>query len=397
MAWRIHEHVIRGEIDNRVKGLVRGKLWLAGLAQPVALELRGNAHPDLAGCLLTFTNPSPPVAMREAESFRLQRGMIGDLTASRRVRVFDVPIEDALAMIRRGEKPPEHMANALYLEWFSEANGRVVIESAGFVLEISAPEWRMSPAEDQERAEQAAAGFAGFIAPLTEAIERRQRGQKDSEADRDEHDYENLMKESDARLDKYMELLEKYGNSSEAEAKIAQEMGWDRELTWEEEEQQREWIEAANAAAEAEQDQEPEPDPATEGKDWIRTPGGYFAHPLQHRCAESAMKFRRACRDLGLEPFEDDDLGQFLFDFRTTGVKLAGALNGLANGRIPSEAAFTVACLKRALGHLHQSQTGLEAAAAKNGLPENLATEARRELMEIRETIVQLMDEFRGR
>lgn len=24
-------------------------------------------------------------------------------------------------MCKRGEKPPEHMANSLYLEWFSEA------------------------------------------------------------------------------------------------------------------------------------------------------------------------------------------------------------------------------------------------------------------------------------
>ncbi|HEY2951165.1 MAG TPA: hypothetical protein VGK40_01205 [Verrucomicrobiae bacterium] len=54
MAWRIHDSVIRGEIDNRVKGRVRGKLWLNGLADPVTLELKGNACPDLAGCLLKY-------------------------------------------------------------------------------------------------------------------------------------------------------------------------------------------------------------------------------------------------------------------------------------------------------------------------------------------------------
>ena len=56
MAWRIQDSVIRGEIDNRVKGRVRGKLWLAGLDKPVKLELEGNACPDLAGCLLKFKN-----------------------------------------------------------------------------------------------------------------------------------------------------------------------------------------------------------------------------------------------------------------------------------------------------------------------------------------------------
>ena len=41
-------------------------------------------------------------------------------------------LEQALEMIDRCEKPPEHMANCLYLEWFSEANGRVVIESTDY-------------------------------------------------------------------------------------------------------------------------------------------------------------------------------------------------------------------------------------------------------------------------
>ena len=41
----------------------------------------------------------------------------------------------------------------------------------------------------------------------------------------DEHDYERLLRESDARTDKYMELVDKYGDSDEAEAKIAREMG----------------------------------------------------------------------------------------------------------------------------------------------------------------------------
>ena len=40
-------------------------------------------------------------------------------------------------MIRRREKPPEHLANSLYLEWFGEANGRVVVESADYELSIS--------------------------------------------------------------------------------------------------------------------------------------------------------------------------------------------------------------------------------------------------------------------
>src|SRR5206468_6258223 len=101
--------------------------------------------------------------------------------------------------IRRKEKPPEHMANSLYLEWFSERNGRVVIESADYELTISPPEWRMTPEEDEERAKQTAEGMAGFMGKLTEAVEQHKRGQKDPEEDWDEHDDEKFLKESDAR------------------------------------------------------------------------------------------------------------------------------------------------------------------------------------------------------
>jgi hypothetical protein len=182
MAFRIHDSVARGVIDNRRKGIVRGQIWVEGRAEPVALELEGNAWPDLAGCLLTFTNPQPRIPHPHLDSLHpLQRGRIGDLTASRKVRVFDLPLQQALDMIHRGERPPEHLANSLYLEWFSEANGRVVIESADYELAISTPEWRMTPQEDAERAAQAAAGMADFMRRLTQAIEEHQRGQKNPE------------------------------------------------------------------------------------------------------------------------------------------------------------------------------------------------------------------------
>jgi hypothetical protein len=193
MAFRIHDSVVRGEIDNRVKGVVRGKIWVEGRAEPIALELKGNAWPDLAGCLLKFANVQQRVRRQHLDLLDpVQRGGIGDLTASRKVRVFDVPLEEALDMIHRKEKPPEHMANSLYLEWFSEANGRVVIESADYELTISAPEWQLTPEENQERAMQAAAGMDDFMGRLTEAIEKQRRDQKDPEEEWNEHDDEKL-------------------------------------------------------------------------------------------------------------------------------------------------------------------------------------------------------------
>lgn len=399
MAFRIHDSVVRGEIDNRVKGIVRGKIWVEGRTEPVVLELEGNAHPDLAGCLLTFTNPQKRVPHQHLDSLQpLQRGSIGDLTASRKVRVPAVPMEEFLHWPKEKGRPPTHWANCLYLEWFSEANGRVVIESTDYKVTISEPEWRLTPQEDEERARQAASGMGDFMRKLTEAIEQHQRGQKDPEEEWDEHDYEKFMKECDARTDKYGELLDKFGDSDEAEAKIAKEMGWDRELTAEEAEQQQRWIEEMNAACEEALDEpEREPDPAREGIDWIRTKSGDLRHPLQHRCSESAIKYWRQADELGLEKSDDPDLGEFIFEFQTTGVKLAGALAGFAEGRGCRDHAFTVAYLKRALDHLHKSQAGLEAVVPKKLLPDTMITEARKELFEIREGILKLMDEFRGR
>jgi hypothetical protein len=59
--------------------------------------------------------------------------------------------------------------------------------------------------------------------------------------------------------------------------------------------------------------------------------------------------------------------------------------------------AFVVACLKRALNHLHASLAGLEAAARKQLLPETMAAGARQDLFDIRTGILQLMEEYRHR
>jgi hypothetical protein len=221
MAFRIHDSVVHGEIDNREKGVVRGRIWLHGRPEPVELELRGNAHPDLAGCLLTFTNPLPTTAHAHLDSLdSRQHGTIGDLTASRKVRVFDVPVAEACAMSKRGEQPPEHMANCLYLEWFSEANGRVVIESADYHLEISPPVWRLTQAEEEQRAKDAAAGFAGFMDKASQALEAA-RSTPPEDRPMNEFEWEQTLRESDALTDKALELHEKYGGRPDFEEILA--------------------------------------------------------------------------------------------------------------------------------------------------------------------------------
>lgn len=396
MAWRIQDSVIRGELDNRVKGYVHGKLWLAGLNHPVVLKLTGNCHADLAGCRLEFKNRLPPVPLRrDAQLVEVQEGSVGDITASRKVRVFDLPLAEAMEQLRQGGKPLEHMANCLYLEWFSQRNGRVVIESTDFELSISPPEWRLTAAEEGERAQQAATGMEEFVRRLTEAVDRHERAHPGHEEDWDEHDYEQFLKECDARTEKYGELLDKYGDSEEAQALIAREMGWDQE-PWDDGEV-LDVDEINRVREEAMHEPPPALDPSREGIDWVRNADGNLRHPLQHRAFEAAVAFRRQCKELGLETHADDDLPQAAAEFQICSAKLAGALHGVAEGRQFVDPGFIVASLKRALDHLHKAQAGLESAALRQLPPPSLLTATRQEMFEIREGILKLMDEFRGR
>lgn len=385
MAWRIHESVIRGEIDNREKGLVRGKIWIEGYPDPVTLRLTGNAHPDLAGCLLKFSNPTEAIKMPPGEELDAeQSGTAGDMTASRKVRMYDISTAEAYLMAKGGEVPPEHVANCLYLEWFTPANGRVVIESVTYELEISAPEWRMTAAEEEERAKTAAEGMSEFMNRLNDAVDAAV-----SEVDYDkekwnEFDYENFLRESDAKTDKYIELIDKYGDSEEGERKIEEEMGWDLEDGEEED------------AVEFEIPDEIEdliPIAETEGKDWIRTEDGKIAHPLQDLCSRNAMALLDECSD---ELADDEYVADFLTSYQLIGPKLAVALNSLGYGHAP-DSGFIVACLKRVLDWLHNSQEAFEHPVVQKRLPTKTVTRVRAELFKLREGILNLMNEFRGR
>ena len=79
----------------------------------------------------------------------------------------------------------------------------------------------MTSEEEASRAKLAASGMTWFMQKLTEAIEQLQRGQKDPEANGTSTITRTFLKESDARTDKYGELLDKYGHSDEAHEKIA--------------------------------------------------------------------------------------------------------------------------------------------------------------------------------
>jgi hypothetical protein len=93
MAWRIDEQVIHGELDNRFEGRVTGHLWMTGREEPVELDLTGNPWADLAGHILRFRNPQPTPGLPDGFAAR-QEGTVGDVTASRKVKVPDCSEEE---------------------------------------------------------------------------------------------------------------------------------------------------------------------------------------------------------------------------------------------------------------------------------------------------------------
>src|SRR5258708_26807881 len=317
MAWRIEENVVRGEIDNRTFGRVHGTVWLAGRDSWLVLELSGNCHKDLAGCRLTFTNP----ATKSESNLRLavdQNGEVGDMTAARKVRVIEN--FDYLEM-KRGKKFPEHMANCLYLEWFSHANGRVVIESTEYEITVSEPVWRLSPDEEIQQHEANADAMRSFMERAAGALDPREEAAYDG-APQDEFEWELFLRASDRRTTKLGELMEKYHDHPNRDRLIAREMGW----TWIEERLDAE----AEFGAEEGPDEvvgdgskEPELHAAETEEDRIR-------HPLVDRLIKRSATLVKLAGER-----RDNDLEEMVGSFMAVGPKKTG---GLGVGRPGPEA-----------------------------------------------------------
>ncbi len=404
MAWRLDQCIIRGEIDNRTRDRVTGRLWVVGREFPIELTLAGNALRDLAGCVLTFENPDPR-AGENASLSPIQMGTVGDMTASRKVRVFDIPLDDALDRIGRGETVSEHLGNAIYLEWYSRANGRVVIESTKYAISISAHDWRMTADEEAAQIEKNAKSSAQWLEEITAEMQGDDDFIDDGDWHMDEFEWEKQLKESDAMTARYGEILEKYIDDPDHEEIIAREMGW----TWMDDEideideiveddgnddgDEPSWL----ADLDLDLDSVPElvPNPLTEGRDWIRTDDNRIKHPLSEHASRIAMDMWHFCKDQDLLREEgDSDLHDMLFQAHTLSAKLAGALDSLAYDDDP-DGGFVVACLKRSLQYFDNAIRAAAVVAEKNLVAAKRIGLFRDSLFEIRQEIIRLMTHYR--
>lgn len=121
MAWRVSAYLIEGELDNTHPGKVTGWMRFAGLTEMVTLDLTGNFHRDIRGAKIRFAGSAsradPPAdAASYMEDFTPQQvGKVGDITAG---------------------LPPTDYVTYPYIEWYSDENGRVLIELEPAQVEV---------------------------------------------------------------------------------------------------------------------------------------------------------------------------------------------------------------------------------------------------------------------
>ena len=357
MAWRIEQAVIRGEIDNTVEGRTTGRVWLAGCDAPLQLSLEGDCWRDLAGTRLQFENPAPRPGPETAGLAVRQSGVIGDMTASRKAKV-PLAGDEHLEALRSGQQDIAfEWRNILYLEWFDEFNGRVIIEASTFALRISAHIWELD--EDAEAAQKLANlnAMRDFMALV---IQRRDVDMPGTEPvdELDEFAWEERLKENDRLTDAYQEVLEKYLDDDDSERKEAFVMGWDGLLDA--------LAERDEADAHGELDED---DPRLhrsleaddfegedfEGEDFNESGGIPFddsnSHPLQIRAQALATQAMDLV-DKGDGPGSPSYL--LVTNLLQVSGKLASALNDYGSSYQP-ESGFVLALLKRCLNWLNEA------------------------------------------
>ncbi len=389
MAWRIRENVLSGEIDNRTKGRVSGFLELADNGGRILLDLEGNAHPDLAGSLIRFRNPRNPTFRHEDfEGFaRDQKGHAGDITASHRVKDLLVSTETYLAMDKEAREKSYRWANCLYMEWYGQNNGRIVMEGIGYEIEwIEGPLWHITEDDLREQAERSDQAISRFFEQVSDAMEVEEA--RNADRDTEEVPPEEAAADAEAaRMDLLNERIarriEKEGPEDfdrfykEESARLRRERGEPEPtpLTPEEEAARAEWIEEMNAAA----------DQAAADSDAEKWKGeGRKKHPLAADCHEFALELRNT--DILPEgASEEHPLWEIANGVLFASGKLAGALNGcMEDDEWPPDefsAPSTLVFLKKARHYLQDALRGLDA-ADEEGLASPEWRKATRERLE---------------
>ena len=347
-----------------------------GRERPVLLELDGNPWRDLAGHVLRFSNPDPKPGNLDGLTER-QVGAAGDITASRKVKVPDCSMDELMEFAAARQPFPWHWGNSIYLEWFSKTNGRVVIESATYQLELDpVAAWSMTEAEETGQRQANAGAMTHFMSQLGAALTDSQN-EEDEDAPRSSAEKE--ADDEDARmnllLDRVTARLEREGHQEgeferiyqEERQRLRRERGEpDPTSTPEQQAERAAWIEEMNAgAAEAMAD--------LEAEKWKDDDFSDDRHPLVEHCSVLAVELHQALDLHGWIPADapgEHPLREIVSGVMSASAKLAGAL-GMSD---PDEkwpppaliAGHVLVRLKKARGYLRDSLRGLDSAAEEN-------------------------------
>jgi hypothetical protein len=399
MAWQIDEAVVRGEIDNTEEGRTRGRVWLLGRDEPLELSLTGDCWRDLAGTRLRFENPEPKAFGDLSELANRQSGLVGDMTASRRNKVASVDNDEYERLQNIQEDIPFEWRNTLYLEWFSEADGRVVIESSNFLLEVSDRHWQMD--KDAEEAQKLANlhamrdHMAGVIRRLDPSP-----GDEKYPDELDEFEWEERLKESDRLTEAYQEVLEKYMDDPDSDRKEAFVMGWDGLLESMDDDdgptepllEDLEFYQLSNDGLTDDPDDGhgEEMDFENDGDD---RRGREHSHPLQASAQELAL---RAMDVVPGEKGPGTAAYQLVSNLLQVSGKLAGALNDRYSGFEP-ETGYVLAVLKRCMSWLNEAIASCQQLMQEEKDPDQLSALARirSSAYEIRDGITELRRELK--
>ena len=180
MAWRPTHLVRAGELDNTQLGWTIGWLELDGWDERLELKLVGNCHPDLAGWKFRIKRTMPAL-QRDIDDDtsvdhtsvikRDQSGHVGDITAEQMIKHFDIPDNELANRLMAGEKPPFQWSKCLYLEWFSNHNGRVVVQSTRLAVErIGERAFELTEEQCQQQHQQNRTEMDFFMTQLGDAI-----------------------------------------------------------------------------------------------------------------------------------------------------------------------------------------------------------------------------------
>lgn len=193
MAWRPSDWVLEGELDNTTPGWTVGWVRLQGREEPLQLKLAGNCHPDLAGWKFRIvrTDPIPDWADKPVYDGIAtdQSGTIGDVTADQVLHHYECSSEEFVRRIYEGNRPPTTLRKALYLEWFSRRNGRVVIQDTRLAVErIGERAFELTEQQWVEQAKQNREDMSFFMYQLGDALSKMDGLEADNAGPGDERE-----------------------------------------------------------------------------------------------------------------------------------------------------------------------------------------------------------------